>query len=144
MRPVLWYWEVLRFFNTLQSFDQITTLTYLLMDNFLSLFLLYTKLLGVTNKVKAKGNYSHRKLLFLLEKLRVCPSETTLYVVFNLAFKLYLTFIKVGKKEKIICYFITKHFCILVPTSFWHLICIKFLQWCRLCTVFGAIWDNLH
>ena len=39
MRPVLCYGGVLRFFKTLQSFDQITTLTYVLIDNFLSLFL---------------------------------------------------------------------------------------------------------
>ena len=38
MRPVLCYGENLRFFKTSQSFDQITTLTYVLMDNFLSLF----------------------------------------------------------------------------------------------------------
>ena len=37
--PVLCYGEVLRFFKTLQYFDKITTLTYVIMDNFLSLFL---------------------------------------------------------------------------------------------------------
>ena len=40
MRPILCYGEVLRFFNTSQSFDQITTLTYVLVDNVLSLFYL--------------------------------------------------------------------------------------------------------
>ena len=43
MRPVLFYGEVLRFFKTSQSFDQITTLTYILMENFLSLFLYSVK-----------------------------------------------------------------------------------------------------
>ena len=35
MSLVLCYGEVLRFFKTSQSFDQITTLTYIHMDNFL-------------------------------------------------------------------------------------------------------------
>ena len=43
MRPVLCYGEVLRFFKTSQSFDQITTLTYVLMDNFLSFFYIIEK-----------------------------------------------------------------------------------------------------
>ena len=34
MMPVLCYGEVVRFFKTLQYFDQITTLTYVHMDNF--------------------------------------------------------------------------------------------------------------
>ena len=38
MRPVLCYEEVLQFFKTSQSFDQITTLTDVLMDNFLPFF----------------------------------------------------------------------------------------------------------
>ena len=38
MRPVLCYVEVLWFFKASQSFDQNTTMTYVLMDNFLSLF----------------------------------------------------------------------------------------------------------
>ena len=42
MRPILGYGEVLRFFKKSQSFDQITTLTYVLMDNFLSLFIQQT------------------------------------------------------------------------------------------------------
>ena len=51
MRPVLCFREVLQFFKTSQSFDQITTLTYILMDNFLSLFsnnwtFLYCSLFG--------------------------------------------------------------------------------------------------
>ena len=33
----------------------------------------------------------------------------------------------------------TKHLRILVPTPFWHVICINFLQWCRLLTFFDAI-----
>ena len=37
-RKFLCYGKILRFFKTSQSFDQITTLTYFLMDNFLSLF----------------------------------------------------------------------------------------------------------
>ena len=41
IRPVLCYREVLRFFKMSQSFDQIPTLTYVLMDNFLSLFPIY-------------------------------------------------------------------------------------------------------
>ena len=44
MRPVLCYGEILRFFKTSQFFDQITTLTYVLMDNFLSLFILKREL----------------------------------------------------------------------------------------------------
>ena len=41
MRPVLCYWEVVRFFKTFQSFDQITTLTYVLMDSFCPCFLVF-------------------------------------------------------------------------------------------------------
>ena len=32
--------------------------------------------------------------------------------------------------------------CILVQAPFWHLICINFLQWCRVCTFFGTTLDK--
>ena len=39
------------------------------------------------------------------------------------------------------CYnYPTKHLCILVPLPLWHLICINFLQWCRLCPFLGQIY----
>jgi hypothetical protein len=64
IRPVSCSGEVLRFFKTSQSFDQITTLTYVLMDNFLSLFQLHLPLedlsiglLHYPSYMKHKGAY---------------------------------------------------------------------------------------
>ena len=49
MRPVLCYGEDRRFFKTSQSLDRITTLTYVIMDIFLSLFLLLNAIIIFAN-----------------------------------------------------------------------------------------------
>ena len=36
---------------------------------------------------------------------------------------------------------LTKHLCISVPAPIWHLICINFLQWCRLFYL-GQMWTK--
>ena len=61
MRPVLCYGEVLPFFKMVQSFDQITTLTYDLMDNFSPYFvrLLILCLLSLSPKSKLKTGFAN-------------------------------------------------------------------------------------
>ena len=40
----------------------------------------------------------------------------------------------IHRREEQILVIQTQYLCILVPAPFWNLICINFLQWCRLCT----------
>ena len=50
MRPVLCYGEGFQFFKTSNLFDQNTTMTYVLMDNFLSFFLFGNLMLSIRKK----------------------------------------------------------------------------------------------
>ena len=63
-------WRGFAIFKTLKSFDQITTLTYVLMYNFLSLFNIYFRLrFGLINSVNT----------CLRLKVRQTKSESNLY-----------------------------------------------------------------
>ena len=67
MRPVLFYEEVLRFFKTSQSFDQITTLTYVIIDNFCPCFTIKQ---GPLNGFVSKSNIKIDAALTLYTDLK--------------------------------------------------------------------------